>query len=79
MTTNPDNKDYIGLGPQYKQPGTTLDGRYLVPEKGMLRFVERAVSDPEQERPKLRILQRYEWSSTEGKFDWYDIELVTDE
>ena len=88
---NPDNKTYLGLGPQSKQVGSdgeelSLDSRYLVPSTGMLRFVERGVptenaqqSFPRDENvlKRVRILQQYQWS-TEAGFDWYDIPLVTE-
>lgn len=79
MATNPDNKTYLGLGPPWKIPETTLDGRYLIASEGMLRFVNRAEHNETSEFVKtLRILQRYEWSAEMKKHDWFDVELVDD-
>lgn len=77
MSDNPDNKTYLGLGPQYKQEGTTLDGRYLIPSQGMLRFVEREVMDEASGLAGVhRILQQWQWCAETGEFNWYDIPLV---
>lgn len=47
----------------------------LVPSGGELRFVEKEVDN--HGTPALRrILQRYEWSYTDSKWDWYDVPLV---
>ncbi len=44
---------------------------------GALRFVIREVDDDATPMPRqLRILQRYEWSYTDNKIDWYDIHLA---
>lgn len=72
MSTNPDNEHFIGLGANEKMKDSegndmVMDMRYLIPEKGMLRFVV---------RDEKRILQQYQWSAEEGGFDWYDIPLV---
>jgi len=48
-----------------------------LPSAGDLRFVKRA-GDPalfEEKGRTLRILQRFEWSNTEKKLDWFDVPL----
>ncbi len=57
MATNPDNKCYGG------------PDKYLCPATGMLRFV---YIDEGKIGPS-RILQRYEWSQTLNKHDWFDV------
>lgn len=48
------------------------------PSGGDLRFVEREVDN--HGTPALaRILQRWEYSYTDNKWDWYDVPLVTDD
>jgi hypothetical protein len=71
MKENPDNKDYHGLA-------ASSDNPYLVAQQGALRFVEKEV-DNHGTPARARILQRFEWSCGEAKFDWYDIPLVIDE
>lgn len=44
--------------------------RYLVPQQGELRYVER-----QSESGALRILQQYQWSHTLAGFHWFDINL----
>lgn len=49
--------------------------RHGVPSGGDLRFVEKEVDN--HGTPALRrILQRYEYSYADGKWDWYDVQLV---
>lgn len=85
MAENPDNKDYIGLGIQQmmvvkdaetgEEVGLKMEQRFLVPQQGMLRFVEKEIDN--HGTPALaRVLQQYQWSSEQGQFDWYDIPLV---
>jgi hypothetical protein len=75
MSTNPDNKDYEGLGPQEIIPDTTLNSRFLSPTPGMLRFVEKEVDN--HGTPALaRVLQQYQYSANDNGFNWYDIPLV---
>ncbi|MHC4312587.1 MAG: hypothetical protein ACYSW3_09015 [Planctomycetota bacterium] len=82
MSTNPDNEHVIGLGPNEKMKDSegndmVMDMRYLIPEKGMLRFVSRAVvQDTEGPVATRLILQQYQWSAEKSEFDWYDIPLV---
>jgi hypothetical protein len=84
MSENPDNEWYLGFGPQSKQLDgdgneMNLDARYLVPTQHQLRFVERGVPTANPEvLEKRRILQQYQWSAKDGKFDWYDVPLVTE-
>ena len=75
MTENPDNKDYVGLGPQTKTPETNMNSRYLIATPGMLRFVNKIV-DNHGTPAKARVLQQYQWSHTNGNYSWYDIPLV---
>ncbi len=51
---------------QHKQHGK------FAPSQGDLRFVH---MDEGKAYPS-RILQRWEWSYTEAKFDWYDIPMA---
>jgi hypothetical protein len=74
MSENPDNGDYIGLGPQGKMEGTEMDSRFLIPNQGMLRFVYR---DEGKARPSM-ILQQYQWSAKDGGHNWYDLPLVVE-
>lgn len=79
MNENPDNANYLGLGPQSVEPETMLDSRYLIPTQGVLRFIKRSVPMPESTDGMMttrRILQQYQWSAEEGAFDWYDVPLV---
>lgn len=84
MGTNPDNKNYVDLGPQSKQLDSEgnemeMDARYLIPVQHQLRFVIRAESQLPQGIVKdVRILQQYQWSMEEGQFDWYDVPMVND-
>jgi len=72
MSENPDNKNYIGLGPE-------ADDRYLIPVQHQLRFVSRAVVENSKEPVATRlILQQYQWCMEGGKFGWYDIPLATE-
>ena len=49
----------------------------MVPSNGDLRFVLRDVEDDSTPMPRqLRILQRYEWSITDGQWAWYDVHLA---
>lgn len=89
MSENPDNKMYIGFGPQAKMKvicedtesanygkeiELNMDARYLIPVQHQLRFVwQRGVGHEGQ-----RILQQYQWSQEKGEFDWYDIPLVSE-
>ena len=79
---NPDNKDYVGFGSQADQldsDGNSLGikRRFLIPSPGMLRFVDRDIHNATNEYAETaRILQQYQHSANEGKFDWYDIPLV---
>jgi hypothetical protein len=75
MKENPDNNMYIGLGPTETIPDTTLESRFLVPNAGMLRFVEKEV-DNYGTPSKARVLQQWQWSAKAGGFDWYDVPLV---
>ena len=75
MSENPDNKDYIGLGIQEAIPDTTLESRFLSPIQGMLRFVEKEV-DNHGTPAKARVLQQYQYSARDNRFNWYDIPLV---
>lgn len=90
MAENPDNKNYVDLGPQCKQQvrseetgemvELSLDQRYLIPTQGMLRFIEREVMIEGTEVPKrVRILQQHQWCMETGEFGWYDIPLVDNE
>lgn len=90
MSTNPDNSDYQGLGPQSKKkvkdPDTgeevelDMPQRYLVPMPGMLRFVTRGVpTENPQVLKSVRILQQYQWCREAGDHGWYDIPLVETE
>lgn len=72
---NPDNKDYIGLGPQEKIPDTPLNSRFLTPTNGMLRFVEKTV-DNHGTPAKARVLQQWQYSANDNGFNWYDVPLV---
>jgi len=79
---NPDNSDYLGLGPQSKQQDmdgneTSMSARYLIPKPDMLRFVEKEV-DNHGTPMRARVLQQYQWSSKAGGYDWYDIPLVVE-
>lgn len=47
-------------------PDRKLD--HLAPTKGQLRYIDVESSDG-----TVRILQRYEWSHTDGRFGWYDV------
>lgn len=47
----------------------------FAPSQGDLRFVNRL----DDKLGLLRILQRWEWSYTEAKFEWYDVQWVKDE
>lgn len=81
MSTNPDNNNHIGLGPQRKMivdgEEINMDQRYLIPTAGMLRFIERGVpTENEHVLKKVRILQQYQWSQELSEFDWFDIPLV---
>ena len=54
-------------------PDRKLD--YLVPTvptEGQLRYVDFESTDG-----TVRVLQRYEWSHTDGRFDWYDVSAAT--
>ena len=62
MSENPDNNMYKGLTDE-----EGLGNGYLVPDKGMLRFVE---------RDGKRILQQFQWSQKDHQFEWFDIPLV---
>lgn len=71
-TNNPDNDQTLGYGP-VAEPFS----RYLTPVNGALRFVERGVpTENEHVLKKQRILQVWSWSSSESKYDWYDVPLV---
>ena len=85
MSNNPDNENYIGLGPQSKMKDSegndlAMDTRYLIPAQHQLRFVERGVptEDPAVLK-RVRILQQYQWSQELGTFGWYDIPSVSEE
>lgn len=89
MAENPDNADYLGLGPQCKKrvPSAEtgemveleLNQRFLIPTTGMLRFVEKEVIIEGTEVPKrVRILQQYQYSREAGA-GWFDIPLVEKE
>ncbi len=55
----------------------TAERGKLAPSQGDLRFVLRP-GDPtlyEQKGKTLRILQRWEYSYSESKFDWFDVPL----
>jgi hypothetical protein len=47
----------------------------FAPSQGDLRFVNRL----DDKLGLLRILQRWEWSYTEAKFEWYDVQWMKDE
>jgi hypothetical protein len=47
----------------------------FAPSLGDLRFVNRL----DDKLGLLRILQRWEWSYTDAKYDWYDVQWVKDE
>ncbi len=66
MTENPDRQ--------------TAERGNLAPSQGDLRFVLRSGDSAlyEQKGKTLRILQRWEWSYTEARFNWYDVQLVED-
>lgn len=70
MAENPDNKDFHGLA-------KSTDAPHLVPTEGRLRFVW-SERDNHGTPQRVRLLQRYEWSHTEGKHDWYDVAMVED-
>lgn len=84
MSLNPDNDIYLGLGPQETikdDDGNdmNMNSRYLIPEKGMLRFAKRVPEDAPAGFVKHRlILQQYQWCAETGDFGWYDIPLVTE-
>lgn len=44
------------------------DADRRVPTPGELRFIKR----------DIRALQQYQWSQEDGKWDWYDIPLVSE-
>jgi len=80
MAENPNNNDYMGLGPQTKVPNTNMDSRYLIPSNGMLRFVKRNVPTENPDvMEKTCILQEYGYSQILGESDWFDVPLVEDE
>lgn len=62
MAENPDRKSGV-------------HGKFA-PSQGDLRFVDRV--DEKLGKMGLRILQRWEWSYTAARFDWYDVQLVED-
>lgn len=79
---NPDNGSYLGLGPQaYVKDAdgndTNIQERYLIPVAGMLRFVK--VKDPDGPDHGECRLEQFQWSSEDGKHDWYEIPLVEEE
>lgn len=77
---NPDNINYIGLGPQARIKDaegndTNIEERYLIPVAGMLRFLRVKKADGTERN----ILQQFQWSSEDGKHDWYTIPLVEED
>ena len=81
MSTNPDNEHVIGLGPNEKMKDSegndmVMDMRYLIPDHGQLRFVQKTDTSDATHPVTTRILQQYQWSAEKSEFDWYDIPLV---